>query len=355
MSITVRTYLIVLLITILLTLPFYITAYRIAVARLTPLDNYQEMVLAFDHGDLTGFSAPFGYRILVPLLAVPLLRLNPPVFSQLPADTPGEWIRATFALCTLAYLFLLAATVALYGYMEANHIPLLGNILTLALFWLAPARDIYLYPLIDAAAFFLIVMLYWAYEQKQHLRFFLFSLLGIITKELSLIVIGFMLSAHWACWPERRRRAIRYLELLLPAAAIYLLARSIVQLPGNEAQFYLWEYPARFCRLPALFLNVRGLLLNLYPLWPIAFAMLLFVRMNHRERAEIAPIFHWSQILVTLSLILMGAALDVKYNLGRLAFFSFPLFTPVLGWNLARLAQRAKVPKVRWGDREVGR
>lgn len=335
----IREYVLILAITLLMTFPLYITAYRISSANIIPLDNYRGMVSAFSQGNLHGFHSPFGYRILTPLLAVPFTKYSPPVFSQLAEKTSPEWIRTTFALCTVSYGFLLLTTVALYAYMRDIAIPLWGNIAALLVFWASPAREIYLYPIVDASAFFFIVMLYWMYEKQRHWWFLGLSLIGITAKETSIIVIGLTLLNHAAAWPERRRPATYYLFLLLPAVLLYILAKLLFSFPGNERQLYIWEYPFRIATLPSLISSLRGFLLNVYPLWPIALALYWFLRNKKRKDEPCTRHFHWVHALVTLELILLGVFLEVEYNIGRIAFFSFPLFISILGVKFANFSK----------------
>ena len=147
-----------------------------------------------------------------------------------------------------------------------------------------------------------------------------------------MLVIGLLLLSHLT-WSARRKRAFMFISLLMPAVTLYWLVRKLVPLPGNETQFDILAYPMRLLQLPTLLLSLRGILLNLYPLWPIALAILFFFRMASGKRRQIVPSFHWSHILVPIGLILLGAALEVYYNIGRIAFLSFPFFLSVLGWN----------------------
>lgn len=332
-------HMLVLLVTGVLTFPFYIAAYRISVADLVPIDDYRVIVASIRSGKPDKLTSPFGYRILTPALAVPLMNIDPPLFTRTSEDISQEWIRTTFALCTISYIFLVFTTIVLYTYMRNIGIPICGILSTLAIFWLSPAREIYLYPMTDASAIFFISVLHWAYERDDRKIFLFSSLLGVAAKEITIIVAGLTLFSHSLCWSERRKRALTYILLLLPSVTLYILARAILRFPGNEAQLYVGEYPARFLKLPNLLFNLRGILLNIYPLWPIIFSMLVFMIIRSKKQNMLPNIFHWSNILVTVGLIIIGVVLDVKYNIGRIAFFSFPLFTSVMGWGSSTMIQ----------------
>ncbi len=328
------------IITLLLTFPFYITAYRISVADLVPIDDYRQIVESLQNGHLKGFTAPFGYRILTPLLSIPLTRITPPLFSRISLTASQEWVQATFALCTVSYIFFVLTTLVLFAYLRDIRIPIWGIISALCIFWLSPAHETYLYPLTDASAIFFVSVLHWAYEKNYRTMFFFGSMLGVAAKEITIIVAGLTLIFHLCWWPKRRPRALSYLFLLFPSVFVYLGARVLLRFPGNEAQQYVWEYPGRFLKLPQFVFNLRGLLLNVYPLWPIAFAMLIFIIVESQSPGTRSDIFHWSNLGVTCSLIILAIVLDVRYNIGRIAFFSFPLFTPVIGWWIPQIFHR---------------
>ena len=333
-----REYALITLATLMLTLPFFLSAYRISVANLVPIDDYRTLLLSLANHSLDHFNAPFGYRMLTLMLAVPLTRFSPPHFTRTDAALPEEWIQATFALCVISYLFFVGTTLILYACAKGCGVKLCGRAFALTLLWCAPSRENYLYPLTDASALFFIALLWWGYERKHPFLFAGFSLLGIAAKESVVLVIGLLLICHLLCWRERRRYALQSLFLLIPSLLLYGWATWYLHFPGNEGQWQFGEYAGRFLKVPALFLTTRGVLLNLFPCWPIGFACVIYVWLTRRQVHFSHT--HWSNFGVPLCLCLLGIALDVKYNLGRIVVLSLPLFIEVIGKAGARMVTR---------------
>jgi hypothetical protein len=318
--------------------------YRSAIFNTVAHDDYAPLLqhIVGDGGRM--LEAPFGYRILSVLVAVPFYYTLPTLtFSHLPEGIDLAYLRATEALSMVSYLSMLATCVVLFWTARVRFragIPAsltVGFLAYLLLHYIARESS-------DAFAVFLIALL--VHFQARAAAFVPLVLLSVgINEKIPILFTTFTgMRLLLGLAKPRHGRSLRPRTVTFAASvaavALYFAVRHAVNLPGPEQTNPTLFLPHFVETLEASFTS-RGLVLNVLPVLILCGLAVLAVIAHHAmsERHE-----HFAPVDCTclVVLVLLGSIVGLDLNLGRIAMYAFPFYLPILATLLER-----------WGHAEV--
>jgi len=302
----------------LLTLPLFFDIYRAAAFNTVHRDDYAPyLLLLLGHGGIPP-GAPVAYRVLSVAVATPFYYLLPLyTFSRLP-KTDAIYLRATEALSFVSYLSILLTAIVIYriarnqfraspsasaiagllSFFLSNFISTVGvdpfAILTISLLVLWLARLPLFGPLI---------LLSVGINEKVVCLFATVLLVRMIASRLNRVPFSY------------------YRQLVVAWLAVggYVLVRTIFRVPDAQAQTNPGLFWVHLRATLTYIATAKGLILCALPILLLVFLIAL------ARRSERFWVVDASGLLILVCLALLA---DVKYNIGRVAMYSYPLYLP---------------------------
>ncbi|MFQ5749069.1 MAG: hypothetical protein ACE5H3_06385 [Planctomycetota bacterium] len=314
--------------------------YREAAFQTTSHDDYASLLLKLD-GHPTGAPIPaaFQYRLLSVIPALPLVHL--PFlyrFPKLPANVDPDWLRATQALCLLSWLMMTGASLLCALLARRHfHASLPGSVATGLLswiLWIFVSRSG-----VDPIALFTVALLLLALPHWK--AFAALVLLSAGVNEKIPLIFFTLLFGRQATRRGREARfqlGASFLALLLHLAA--RLALDLPALPQNTLDPA--RFPDRLLATGQATLSPKGVVLNLLPI--LVLLALYGLSLRSRRRAAQPIPFHTADLLPLPTLIFLAALFDVRFNLGRIAMYTLPLYLPAVALLFASPPPRPGPP-----------
>jgi hypothetical protein len=308
----------VFLLACVVSLPLFFEIYRIAAFNTVPSDGYERFVLYFTSGKGSWPGAPFGYRALSVLAAVPFYWILPLYRFTLSHGDPST-LRALQALAFLSFVAIAAtATVAYIAVRRtlrgsASEAAFAASFSIVLSGFCGRGADI------DALAIFLIfLLLYWLerptlfcpvflitpFVNEKILGFFVFLCIA-----RSIFVPGFWTSYRWQ------------IGSVAIAVFMYALMVKIVHLPGNDYQTSIAELLPSVVSTLAITFSAKGIFMNLvFTLVVLVPCLLLFL-----DRCPANSLITAYDFLVPIGMFMTGLATRVEFDVGRIVTHALPL------------------------------
>lgn len=339
-------------------LPMFFETYRQAYFRTVSFDDYSRFLL-WALGEPGGAlpPSPHTYRLGAVVLAMPFYYLPPIVFSgqgidNLAAVPSGAHLRALQAMCLANIVFVaLAATVAGAWLHTRRHVSLEWSLV--AAFLIMMLSHFLGLAGVDGIAMLPAVLIAITLLERRLLPFAVAVGAGVFINE-KLVLVPLFTAALRAVFETRHRRDHVAMALIAGIVlAAFVAAVALLRFPGLDNQRDPSTYLAAIAAMAHDLLRPKGAYQNLFPvalligLWGIGMAM-------PRENRILCR----CDVGVIGLMVVMSLALDVKYNVGRITMFAFPLF--VLGAIQAldharrHATTTAKTTTTTAGDRSQG-
>jgi hypothetical protein len=298
-----------------LSYPLFVDTYRAMAFPVVPRDDYAPLLLSLAGEDGHLLDAPFGYRVLSVLVALPFYHLLPLYkFSLLPADAAEPYLRATQALAFVSYLSAGGTAAILFRTTTRRLQGSATSGLVAALLSYFFIRFTSLTSVDPFGVFFVALSYHFATNRRVFTLLMLVS--AAVNEKISLVFL--LLFALRALTGHERRLVLPPLLGMVAYAGLV----GIVDLPGSLVR----TAPAgAFLENVALSVSQKGLILNLAPplillagYGTLAWSRLLPYSLHYRR----------SDFLVPILLAGIAMALDVQLNVGRVASYAFPFLLP---------------------------
>ncbi len=323
----------------LVLLPFFLVIYRLALFETGPHEGYARFLLhllGLPGGVVPG--APYGYRGLSVLAAVPFFFALPPaLLAHAPTDLPPELVRATASLVVLSHLSLAGTLYGTYrlardraGQDAATG--LMAAALMFVLFWYTD------YFALDPLAIMLITLGLYVLPSRQGFTVLLLAT-PVINEQIAVV---FALWLSFRCLTAQADREALGLQWATSIVALLIYAALIVvvQLPGGGHQFDPATYLETLRTTLAAQATPGALLVALPPV-VLLLAVGLLGHFGWPRRDAPRPTWEARFRRVDLLVIpaLAGVALAQMFEAGRLVMLAAPLFVvPAAAVLLHRLA-----------------
>jgi hypothetical protein len=312
--------LVVFAITCVILLPWFFDTYRIMAFNTVPRDDYAPFLLHLCTGRGVWPTAPFGYRVLSIVPAIPLYWMLPLVkFSKLPSSVDPSYWRATQALAFLSFISIAAAATISFQFVrtklggtlsQAGFIALLTITLAgfTARYGIEPFALFVIFALlyeIDRPVIFSLAVLPSAFVNEKVAMFFLF-----LTVSRAIFVRGFFRAHRWQTCAA------------IAASVTYAVVLKTVHLHGDEweSTVGLW-IPQTIEALKISMSSVKALELNIIPLVVITTPCIAFSFFSNGSTKLLAR----SDFLVPLGLFEAGLAAATGVTVGRIIALAIPL------------------------------
>lgn len=309
-----------LLLLVALSLPLFFDIYRAAAFNTAPRDDYAPYLLYLVGGGGVLPGAPFVYRILSVVVALPFYYVLPPYsFSNLPPTDPA-YLQAVAALSFSSWLWLTLTPAAIYA-LARRHRAGRGAAAVAALLTVPLSGFIARVGIDPLAIFVICLLLLW---EDWPLLFVPLMLLSSVLNEkvpilFTVVLAGRLIAARRAGRPFEQWPA---LVASLAAVAIYFVITRLYDAPGNEAQTNPALFLSHARSTLAYTLSAKGLVLNALPVLVVAGLGALALR--YRQASG----FQAADTLALLVLLAVALAADVVYNVGRIAMHAYPFYLP---------------------------
>ncbi len=266
----------------------------------------------------TAVGDPFRYRVLTPLLVRAMNGL--PGYAIAVDFTTDPAVQKTFFHFVLVnFAFTVLASVLLFLWLR-THVPDLfawaGSLLYLFSFHVLTANNL---PMTDAACHLAIIAAILFFEKRMAWAFAVTCFIGVFAKETLLVVLVLWIAVHAV--GEWKR--LRWLALLLPALAAYLALTRLMPMESVAQTYYDPAFVlAGILRVfdPALY--TRSFLFHaVLAQLPLLVAFLAWGWLRWGRGVTVPA---GRGLWVFFALLLLGIAMDIGNNAGRVAFMAFP-------------------------------
>ncbi len=319
--------------------PFFWAIYRTMVFNTLPRDDYAPFLLWLVGSPGGAFpGSPYGYRILAVAAAAPFYYALPPLrLSELSAQIPGAYLKATAAIALLSWLAMVLAGSAVFHIATrqcglGKRDGLLAAALLFLLCWHSQAYGI------DPVAIMLVAVAVAVLHRPG--AFAALAIISVIVDEKVCMVLFLWLTIRTAmCAEDRHTLRVQWAATVF-ALALYLLMVWLVHLPGNEYQLQPHDYVQTILSNLAASISARGLVLDIVPClllagvavagWPAA-----------RRGLRGGP-FRPIDGLVVPVLALVALAVTKSFDIGRVVMHAAPLYVVLAIGSLDLWSQ--------WGD-----
>jgi hypothetical protein len=282
----------------------------------SPMDTASYLTLA--EGGPESIHPPFRYRVLTPLL-VRAFDFVPGYGIAVDFTTDADAKRLFFHFLLVNFILTIAASAFLFVWLRARSgsgFAWAGSLLDLFGFVTVTAN---LIPMADAGCHLAIIAALLCLDKNRPVAFMVTALIGVFAKETVILVLGAWIVVQSVGDLKR----LRYLALLFPAAAAYLVLTRIVYPAPSQHAFYdpafvlegfLRVFDPLLYRRSFLFHAALGHLSLI-----AAFAGWAWLRWGRRVRVTVDR-----ELWVFFGLLVLGVAMDIGNNAARLAFMAFP-------------------------------
>jgi hypothetical protein len=325
--------------------PFFWAIYRTMAFNTLPRDDYAPFLLWMVGSPDGAFpGSPYGYRILTVAAAAPFYYLLPPLhLSELPAQIPAAYLKATAAIAVLSWLAMVLAGCAVFhvairqcGLRRRDG--LLAAALLFVLCWHSQVYGI------DPVAIMLVAVAVAVLHRPG--LFAVVTIVSIIADEKVCIVLFLWLTMRVALYAEDRNQLSLQWGAAVLAVVLYLLMLRLVHLPGNAYQVQPQHYTHTLLANLAATISGRGLVLDVVPsllLAGVALAGWPAGRLGLPGR-----LFRPADALVIPGLVLLALCTTDSFDTGRVVIHAAPLYVvPAIGsveqWS--RWGQRFARPR----------
>ncbi len=306
--------------------PMFFDVYRIAYFKVVPYDDYARyllFILGEPGGDVP--PSPFVYRYGSVVLASPFYFL-----PQIPLTGGGaakdlisytdEYARALQALCAANVFFVFLSGIIFFVYTRLRMgfswegaficclvLVILGNYLSLAN--------------VDGMTIFPVVIMLIAVAEQRIIMFLCAVAIGTLLNEkvalISTIFVGLRSLFYYKSHPKY---VVMTIISLIVLSAFFVIIATF-PFPGAANQKDPTTYVSAILATLEQLTSAKGLYLVLWP--PLLLSCLWGVGMLVPGDRRFVAI---SDIGLIWGLVAISSALDVQYNVGRIAMFSAPLF-----------------------------
>ncbi len=320
---------------LLLTFPIFFDIYRGAAFNIVPHDDYVPYLL-YLLGEEGGKSAadPFGYRIFSVALAIPLYFVLPVyTFTYLP-QIETTYLRALEALSMVSYLAMVMASGIMFNIVRKKMRGTVCYAIIAALITFLLFRFTAIYG-VDSIAIMLICLLMYCMDAPLCFSCLLLCSAGF-NEKIVFIFAMLLLSRAIA----RKQPFNAQLICSIAAVAAYFTVRWLIPLPGSNTQWGFLNEPLSVLHELALSLSLKGLILNIVPILLVLIFYICAAAENTLCCREESIYFSYSDIIPLLGIILIALMVEVKYNIGRIAMYCFPLYLPFAAKYLERIGHQ---------------
>ena len=312
-----------LIILFLATTPIFFNIYRSAVFNTMPRDDYAPYLLHIigAGGGLPG--APFAYRILSVMIAVPFYYLLPVYqFSNL-TNIDLSYLKATEALSMVSYICLVLTAVVIYliarrKYKSTEISALFVAGFTFILSYFISTTGI------DPIAILVISILILILENPLFFSAMIVLSIGINEKIAILFATILFFRFIYGLYQKKSFKFTWQLILSICAVIGYFVVKAILKIPGNADQTDLSLFFPHILSSIKYSLSIKGLFLNILPIAILGMLYALAFTPGKRES------FCRTDLSALLILILLSFISDVVYNVGRVVMYSYPFYLPVI-------------------------
>jgi hypothetical protein len=313
----------------------FIDTYRINAFNIVPHDDYAPYLLYIvgeDGGKMPG--SPFAYRALSVAVAVPFYYVVPVYKFSLLEDIDTEYLRAIGALAMVSYLSILISCVLIFlivtrqfrGSASAGLVGALGTVLLMQFSG---------YKGVDPVAIMLICLL--IYNSRNLAVFAVLILLSAGFNEKISLVFSIAMTARYIF--AREQRVLPYAALSITAFGICLLARVVIEIPGNEHQMQVQSFISNALANIGNLVSLKRFILEIVPVTTISILCVLAVKEHRENTAVYGMYFSVTDVSVLIGYVLVMLAVGVRYNTGRLVMFCAPFYIPLAAIHIERLAR----------------
>ena len=302
----------------LITLPLFFEIYRSAAFNTVHRDDYAPYLLRLlGHGGIPP-GAPVAYRVLSVLVATPFYYLLPFYnFSRLPT-MEASYLRATEALSFVSYLSILLTAIVIYriarNQFRASHSA--SAIAGLLSFFLSNFTS-----MVGVDPFAILVISLLVLWLPRLSLFAPLVLLSVGINEKIVCLFATVLLARWVACRLYRIPFSYYRQFVAAWLAVggYALVRTIFRIPDAAEQTNLSLLLAHSRSTLTYIATAKGLILCALPI------LVLVLLIALARRSERFWVVDASGVLILVCLAVLA---DVKYNIGRVAMYSYPLYLP---------------------------
>jgi preprotein translocase subunit Sec61beta len=299
--------------------------YRTAAFDTVPRDDYASYLLSLVGQNYKAPGAPFAYRILSVIVAIPFYYFLPTyTFTNL-SNVDIAYLKATQALSFTSYLSLVltAVTIYLIARKQFQTTRISSFVVGLVSFFLS---DFISKVGIDPFAILIISLLFLFLDRPFIFVPFVFLSIGI--NEKIPIIFATILAFRLINSLTQRYQYNLYLQLFSSCLAVagYIAITLNLKLPGNEGQTDPALFVSHFQSSISYTFSLKGLFLNALPILILGLIIVLAIKPQQQLS------FHVSDVSALFILIILTMIADVVYNIGRIAMYSYPLYLPAVAY-----------------------
>lgn len=302
----------------LATVPRFFDNYRIVAFDTVPRDDYAPYLLHFlgdSGGEIPG--APFVYRSLSVIAAIPLYYLPSYRFSELGDAISATYLQATQALCLVNYVAQVLTTIMLYliAHRRDGATPISAAVVALVgwlfLGFTAAAG-------VDAMAILVVSLLvYFQNEPRVFIPILLVS--GGVNEKIPIILFAFVGTRSLLGSIQSRSFKLRAVDWRLVTCIFSLVIDAVMifglRTSGNENQLNPASWLANIRSSVMATFTAKGLVLNILPI--VALVLLTTLassapKSNTQTRNKFS-VAEWMPLIVLTALSLLA---DVQFNIG---------------------------------------
>ncbi len=252
------------------------------------------------------------YRILT----IELAKLVPAQVEQLLTHaTPARRAYIHFAVVNLGFLTL----TGLLFFAYCRH--LIGNlwlaVLGAMIFLTCRTVQSASSPLVDASAFFFLLLGMWAILRRAPLLLFMAMLIGVFAKETTLLLWPLL----WLADHIATRQKLFLSAVLIPGTFIYLIWRFVLDLDPGGTSFFNIEHAGDFTKQLHGMLTANGFIdvVSSFNLFWIPAGVAVW----HLSYPSILRRWLWLVPLIMAMIVFLGG------SYGRVLFLTFPIIIPL--------------------------
>lgn len=281
------------------------------------LGDIHYYIAIYEGKSLKEIPKPFRYRFIVPVVARVIPSLPNIIADHFDIDST-KIIKYKFGLLNAVGMSLAAFVLFLFcgnlGFSKL--LSLVGSLLFLTNFYIINYAGL---PMVDAFAYFFLIICFYAIMKDRNLLLFTMFTLGIFVKET--IVLSF---AYILCQKRLWSQKVTKILICMPGVSAYLYVR-LIMLPTQQGYNYTID---RFIEANAGYLQSVSPWVNAFinMLFGFGFLWLLSVKgwlvLNKQKHPEISAMMPILPVVLALPII-------IGSNLGRIWFLAFPLILPL--------------------------